>query len=432
MYGKFRGAYYYLYMIKLQPEIDSTIGTAGVHDGEHYYMFLFQYVDNVLYVYCPDFRPGVLDADSEPDAYYIIIRECAHPLARIVDKFYFTISDCVACVPFRYENNFYFNVFKHESTSHYLFPVNIAIVPVIDIDDEYVNSRELTGGQCTLRDVNTVSLVCTFDTALRCVLCDKNGTELDTAGVIKYVSDNYGLDNFMISQQITLCDNDNAYCTYTTDTVLISTDSEYEPLSISFSDLNGGIFVSNEQWTGSLRLQGTLTIYRQGDIDEEDETTWAPAVTLRAVPVILTREKFALFITDKTIDKDYLENMIVYQPRIINKTVQEVVNMTSESSDSKAGIIQPVFFRTRDMASLVIHPDVDENICINLDAYKSQVDSFILKIEGVNFNESGRTNAGVVFKVRGNLLPGSSTSGLAYILNEEGELITTGKYTYEY
>lgn len=99
--------------------------------------------------------------------------------------------------------------------------------------------------------------------------------------------------------------------------------------------------------------------------------------------------------------------------------------------DYKANIIKPVFFRSRDLGNLIVHPEVTEQICINLDAYKSKVNSFILQLEGISFPEQGRTAAGVIFKIIGNRLPKSKTSGLYYILSQDSELVTTGKYTYE-
>lgn len=104
--------------------------------------------------------------------------------------------------------------------------------------------------------------------------------------------------------------------------------------------------------------------------------------------------------------------------------------MTSQT-DSKANIVQPVFFKSRDLANIIIHPEVTENICINLDAYKAKVTTFYIKIEGIVFPEMGRIEAGVIFKVQGNLLPGKTAGGIYYILDQDTNLVTTGKYTYE-
>ena len=122
--------------------------------------------------------------------------------------------------------------------------------------------------------------------------------------------------------------------------------------------------------------------------------------------------------------------MVINKPYIVNKTVQHVTQMTSQT-DSKANIVQPVFFRARELANIILHPAVTENICINLDAYKAQVSSFFIKVEGTTFPEIGRTEAGVIFKVQGNMLPGSQNAGVYYILNQDADLVTTGKYIYE-
>ena len=45
--------------------------------------------------------------------------------------------------------------------------------------------------------------------------------------------------------------------------------------------------------------------------------------------------------------------------------------------------------------------------------------------------ETSRNPNGVVFKVIGNSLPNMIQSGTYYILNQDSELISTGKYTYE-
>ena len=112
-----------------------------------------------------------------------------------------------------------------------------------------------------------------------------------------------------------------------------------------------------------------------------------------------------------------------------NKT-EHVVYKYDNVNDAKSNIIQPVFFKARDLGNIIIHPEVTENICINLDQFKSKVKRFIIQIEGCLFQEIGRTGSGVVFKITGNILPKEKTSGLYYILDENSSLVTNGNYTY--
>ena len=63
-----------------------------------------------------------------------------------------------------------------------------------------------------------------------------------------------------------------------------------------------------------------------------------------------------------------------------------------------------------------------------MDAYKNKVETFILKINTANFYEIGRINTGIVFRIVGSNLAEQEQQGTYYILNENGELVTTGNY----
>jgi hypothetical protein len=49
----------------------------------------------------------------------------------------------------------------------------------------------------------------------------------------------------------------------------------------------------------------------------------------------------------------------------------------------------------------------------------------------MKFKEIGTVPSGTIFKVIGSSLPQSSIEGTFYILDHNGDLVTTGKYTYE-
>ena len=121
--------------------------------------------------------------------------------------------------------------------------------------------------------------------------------------------------------------------------------------------------------------------------------------------------------------------MHVYNINAVNKIEQKIVQL-NRPENSKSNIVLPVFFKTRDLNDLILHPSVTETICINLDSFKSKVESFIIQIEGCDFKEIGRTNNGILFKIVGGSLPKQKHSGLYYILNQKSELISSGKYTY--
>lgn len=186
----------------------------------------------------------------------------------------------------------------------------------------------------------------------------------------------------------------------------------------------------------SLYMQCIVTVqFREGD-------SYRDFIYIRSNILPLTQELLGYFINrdpnniseteDKNIYYVNLDNvdMNLYTINAVNKTINKIYQLDNPS-DSKANIIQPIFFKARDAANIVIHNAVTENICINLDSFKSKVKTFIIQIENTPFTEIGRTSAGVIFKIIGNKLPGNSTSGVYYILNENGDLITNGNYRYE-
>ena len=118
--------------------------------------------------------------------------------------------------------------------------------------------------------------------------------------------------------------------------------------------------------------------------------------------------------------------MEVNNYKVVNVIENKIVSV-ERPSDYRANIYKPIFVKVQETDSIRLHSAVTENIVINLDAYKNKVNSFILKVGDTNYYEIGRINSGIVFKVVGNSLP--SEDGIYYILNEDGELVTSGKYT---
>lgn len=124
-----------------------------------------------------------------------------------------------------------------------------------------------------------------------------------------------------------------------------------------------------------------------------------------------------------------LVNMYQYTVNAVNK-IEKTVVQVDNAKEYKSKIIKPVFFQAHKLGNIIIHPEVTENISINLNAYKSKTDFFYIKIEGVVFPEIGRNHTGVIFKIQGSLLPKEVEEGQLYILNQDKELVTTGSFKY--
>ena len=143
--------------------------------------------------------------------------------------------------------------------------------------------------------------------------------------------------------------------------------------------------------------------------------------------IYITQEIFK-YLMNENIRKINLENvdMNTNNFNIVNIIENKIVTL-ERPNEYKSNIVKPVFVKVQEADNIRIHKSVTENICINLDAYKNKVSSFVLKIGNTNFYEIGRINSGIVFKVIGTNI--QLDNGYYYILNNEGELVTTGKFT---
>lgn len=115
---------------------------------------------------------------------------------------------------------------------------------------------------------------------------------------------------------------------------------------------------------------------------------------------------------------------------IVNKTEKKVINM-GKPNDFKNNLTRPVFIRAQKNNEIVVHPNVTENISINLREYKNYVEAFTLRIADVDFIEYGRQSSNIIFKVVGKQLPEEIEAGTYYVLDDNFELVTSGPYTLE-
>lgn len=178
-------------------------------------------------------------------------------------------------------------------------------------------------------------------------------------------------------------------------------------------------FNSWESFTEGWNFVGSLIIH-------DDDGNEILTVVSNELPI--TQELFSIFVNggaEKIMN--ITDDMKINVYNVVNKIENKVVHI-ERPNDSKSNIIQPVFFKVKDAEILTLHPAVTENICINLDDYKSKVDTFILQIDNCKFTQIGANNYGILFKIIGNKLSAELQSGTYYILNEDSELVTTGKF----
>lgn len=176
-------------------------------------------------------------------------------------------------------------------------------------------------------------------------------------------------------------------------------------------------FNSWENFDEGWFLQGAYSIY-----DGEEEQ-----FTILSNELPITQELFSFFVGDATEKIIDINDMEIINYNVVNKIENKVVQL-ERPDNSKSNIIQPVFFKVKDTEHLTLHPAVTENICVNLDDYKSKVDKFYIQIGDNKFEQIGANQYGIIFKFRANVISEEFTEGIYYVLNQDYELVTMGKY----
>lgn len=244
----------------------------------------------------------------------------------------------------------------------------------------------------------------------------------------EYIQETYNIDDdIKVVYTLVLRDNDNIFTQIDSESI----NTHYNFVDFGFIDKDNNdidwVWYDNymTNYTGQLYLQCLATI----KVFRDDE--WIDFIYIKSNDIPVTQEIFSYLINKENfyINLDNID-MNIYNINAVNKTVNTIYQLDNPA-DAKANIIQPIFFKARDASDIIIHPDVTENICINLDSFKSKVKTFFIQIEGTPFTEIGRISAGVIFKIVGAKLAKTVNQGLYYILNEDGELVTNGKYTYD-
>jgi hypothetical protein len=309
--------------------------------------------------------------------------------------------------------------------------INFSLHPVVNSGDIYTKVEKYDGGQnaINLSKFDSLSYSIKFNDNLEFEgnVSYNEAYNKDFLGFEEYLKETYNIDTtkpLELKYEFYIQDKEDLFfykeiSNNDTNVILQRTD-------ITYKDENEVEYPLYTKWVDfkpGLVLNGTLNILVDGEV----------VLTIMSNSINLTQDIFRFLIQDgSAIDNVKLSDIImdIYNINTVNKIQQNIIQV-DRPSDYKSNIVKPVYYRTRDIANVVFHPEVTENICINLDAYKSSVKSFILRLEGINFGEKARVSSGVIFRINGNYLPKTNKEGIYYILNQDSELITTGKYIYE-
>ena len=174
--------------------------------------------------------------------------------------------------------------------------------------------------------------------------------------------------------------------------------------------------------------------YRENETDEGEVLM---EVKSDALPI--TQDIYRWWISrdliDSTInhvDINDIENIEFDNMNILacNKIVKNIVAVP-RPDNYKANIMKPVFFKSYDIEQIYIYSNANCTIAINLTKYYSQVEYFKIQIGSYTAQEYGRNAVGVLFKIDASQLDKSVESGIYYILDNNDEVISDGKYIFK-
>ena len=297
--------------------------------------------------------------------------------------------------------------------------------PVEKIDGKYVKLTTYQGGQNTIKFTNeedqflNLKLTHNFNISNKSpeIYSELIFNKLYDKNISKYLNETYNIYNYNINVELVVKDDANIY-------KYISRSGKENIYSFGIDDF---CFESWNEYVPGMIFYAIATIQ---NIDEFGNVY--DMLELRSNEIIITQEIFKFLIKKEKLSINNINlntvDMINYKCNIVNK-IQKNIIQVDRPSDYKNNIIKPVFFRTSQVDDLQLHTTVIENIAINLDSYKNKVEIFYLNINGVLFQEIGRNNSGVIFKIIGNKLDKSVKSGNYYILNQDQEMVTYGNYT---
>ena len=251
-----------------------------------------------------------------------------------------------------------------------------------------------------------------------CIVSDVLFNEAYEGDFDTYLQETYHLDTSMLHTvfELVVKDEDNLYSykAYQYDSIVPT--HVFNKSDVDFNDWT--------EFREGLMLTGSVII--------EDENLNA-VLTILSNNIPMTQDVYSYIVhKDETIP-GYINldevNMNNYNINAVNKIKKEVVNV-QRPDDYKANLIKPIFVKVNPADNINIHPNVNENIAINLDAYKNYTDVMYIQLEGIIFPEVARTIYGVVFSITGSALPCEELNGKYYILDEDKQMITSGNYTY--
>ena len=307
----------------------------------------------------------------------------------------------------------------------------VCLNPVEEAEEGYILRNDWGSGQNSLilNEYDNLKLELNYSVEYRELILTLKYNKDIAINLAEYFKKVYNCENISAIFQYVILDKENIYYEQSYTTELVNLEGNSYNFVIDLPEDNN-FFKSWNNWISGLTLKSSVTFFQTTRTDDFFMSIFSNEIPLSQELFSKMVQSAGYDIIPTKIDLNSLD-MNNVNLTAINKIVKNVTMVTPTDS-TKSHLIQPVFYQTRELTKVVVHPSVTENIALNLDSYKSQVERFKLQIEGIVFNEIGRTGKGIIFKVYGNMLPKAADEGVMYILDQNNDLVTTGKYSYIY
>lgn len=308
-------------------------------------------------------------------------------------------------------------------------PYNDTYIPV-DRVSNCQNSINITKDTDNFLNLSiTADTVVAFEKEPR-ISCSLKFNKLYDGDICEYMKETYQTKFFGIKYGLVIGNSTNIYADVQTPIVYSNKHSKEDLTHCDFKKstiLKTGNFTNWVGWSEGINIRASVEF-----LTEEGESM----IYILSNIIPLTQELYKYIVAGSDFHGLYNINLQDIEMDNINinaiNKIEHKIYDVKNYEDSKANIAFPIFYKSLPITNLILHPEVNEHICINLDNYKSTVDTFMIQIEGVKFKEVGRIDAGIIFKIVGVNLPQKITQGSYHILDQDSNLITSGKYKYEY
>lgn len=423
------------------------------------------YRESTLRLYIPNFSANIYNISTK-----YVLDACIwlHGHKIVLGSYLCNVLDCLACAPKHLMGDDYCNYLEFDLINPYSLIYDsewaqfrdmllggaqhrnsngavlyFSLYPVQSVGGNYIIADRMTGGQ------NSINITESVDSYLNIKLTHNLNEPLDNEGFKficslhynehynsfnEYFESTYGIKDASFEYELVIKDLENIYIQKSINPTISNEHICEFNISKIKHDLNskkieGGepirILTDWGSFNNGLVAECYLSIFDKGGNE---------ILYIKSNTVPITQELYSYLLNDselKNIDlnNQNLKDMELYNIQVVNKNINKVIKINNPIN-SKNNITKPIFVKSQSLGDININTRFTENIIINLDQYKTYVDSFMIQIEGINFKEIGRNSNGVIFKIIGTSLPVEQLSGTYYILNQDSELICSGKYTY--